>query len=369
MLSPPPLIQGNKAFASLRQVILLKGDIYILSTDWDVYVERDFPCRVWYHNKRLDTTQWEFPIEDCATRHAISHDELPTGWHAFTCETEDGSRVRWWHEEEKRWTDRHPLLEEIQPLGVIKAIAGLNQCDWDFRNLRNKPAEGHLRTICRQVCYLMGNATLEEALNLYLVGNPAVVKALSNQGLIVLPGKKVPVDLGNWKYSVLLTILQELAKGCKDYDTGCRLMHKLLTELIAKYRNLDQDWAATKGSLIRKGDVIEVALAKASEQGPAVAPEEVVVRRKFQDGIRVFYDCLESIIKLISKFDYGKPTSMFLPNPNNFGRLIAYTHFVIHCRDLRFLVKADIELAKLHARMGAMNWTNSTKELWKTIFI
>ena len=122
----PRLRQGQKALASLRQVILLKGDIYILSTDWDVYVERDFPCRVWYHNKRLDTTQWEFPIEDCATRHAISHDELPTGWHAFTCETEDGSRVRWWHEEEKRWTDRHPLLEEIQPLGVIKAIAGLN---------------------------------------------------------------------------------------------------------------------------------------------------------------------------------------------------------------------------------------------------
>ena len=96
----------------------------------------------------------------------------------------------------------------------------MNQCDWDFRNIRNKPAEGHLRTICRQVFYLMGNATLQEALNLYLVGNPAVVKALSNQGLIVLPGKKVPVDLGNWKYSVLLTILQELAKGCNDYDTG-----------------------------------------------------------------------------------------------------------------------------------------------------
>ena len=242
------------------------------------------------------------------------------------------------------------------------------KCDWDLRHLRGKAA-CYIQTMVDQAFKILQNGTLENALNYCIVGDPDEVKAFSNTGTINIPGKKVPVDLGNWKYTVLLTILQELAKGCKDYDTGCRLMHKLLTELIAKYRNLDQDWAATKGSLIRKGDVIEVALAKASEQGPAVAPEEVVVRRKFQDGIRAFYDCLESIIKLISKFDYGKPTSMFLPNPNNFGRLIAYTHFVIHCRDLRFLVKADIELAKLHARMGAMNWTNSTKELWKTILV
>ena len=100
-----------------------------------------------------------------------------------------------------------------------------------------------------------------------------------------------------------------------------------------------------------------------------MAPEEVVVRREFQDGIRAFYDGLDSTIKFISKFDYGKPTSMFLPNPNNFGRLIAYTHFVIHCRDLRFLVKADIEMAKMHARMGAANWNNSTTEPTKAIIL
>ena len=102
---------------------------------------------------------------------------------------------------------------------------------------------------------------------------------------------------------------------------------------------------------------------------PAVAPAEVVVRRKFQDGIRAFYDGLESTIKFISKFDFGKPTCMFLPNPNNFGRLIAYTHFVIHERDLRFLVKADIEMAKLHARMGATSWNNSTTESTKAIIV
>ena len=97
-----------------------------------------------------------------------------------------------------------------------------------------------------------------------------------------------------------------------------------------------------------------------------MAPAEVVVRRKFQDGIRAFYDGLQSTIRFISKFDFGKPTCRFLPNPNNFGRLLAYSNFATRAHDLEnrqtCLVKADCELAKLHDRMGALNWTNSTKE-------
>ena len=87
---------------------------------------------------------------------------------------------------------------------------------------------------------ILQNRTLEDALNYCIVGDPDEVKAFSNTGTINIPDRRVPVDLGNWTYTVLLTIAQELATGCKDYDAGCRLMHTLLTELTAKYRNLDQ---------------------------------------------------------------------------------------------------------------------------------
>ena len=82
----PRLRQGQQALQ-----YMLKGNIYYVSTDWDVCSD-PYTGRVWYHNRRLDTSQWEFPIHDCAPRPATKYDELPTGWQAYTCETEDGSR-------------------------------------------------------------------------------------------------------------------------------------------------------------------------------------------------------------------------------------------------------------------------------------
>ena len=80
--------------------------------------------------------------------------------------------------------------------------------------------------------------------------------------------------------------------------------------------------------------------------------------------VREFYEGLENAIRHISSFDYGKPTSMYLPNPTNFGRLIVYTCYGIHHDDIRVrakcVFKADRELAKLHFRMGAMKWNEET---------
>ena len=268
----------------------------------------------------------------------------------------------WWHEEKQIGTARHPFLDGIQPLGVIKAIAGSTQCDWDFRNLRGK-AETHIRTICTQVFYLMRNATLVQALKLYLVGNPAEVKALSNQGTIVLRGKKVPVDLGNWTYTAWLTVVQEVARGWQTDNLQCKRIHKLFLELERKYPSTEQQAAATKNSLIRKGDVVEVALAYARMQGPAVHDMIVRERREFQDMVRKFYNGLEDTIRLTSKFDKGKPTVMYLPNPTNFGRLIVFTCHGIHHDDIdtreKCLVKADYELATLHFRMGYLKWNEN----------
>ena len=65
MWSLPRLRQGQQAVQDM-----LKGNIYFLSTDWELYTEPD-TGRVWYHNRRLDTAQWEFPINDCAKGVAI----------------------------------------------------------------------------------------------------------------------------------------------------------------------------------------------------------------------------------------------------------------------------------------------------------
>ena len=83
-------------------------------------------------------------------------------------------------------------------------------------------------------------------------------------------------------------------------------------------------------------------------------------RREFQDMVRKFYNGLEDTIRLTSKFDKGKPTVMYLPNPTNFGRLIVFTHYGIHHHDIRTravcVFKADRELAQLNFRMGALKW-------------
>ena len=83
-------------------------------------------------------------------------------------------------------------------------------------------------------------------------------------------------------------------------------------------------------------------------------------RRAFQAMVREFYDGLENTIRHTSKFDNGKPTVMYLPNPTNFGRLIVFTHYGIHHHDIRTravcVFKADRELAQLNFRMGALKW-------------
>ena len=131
---------------------------------------------------------------------------------------------------------------------------------------------------------------------------------------------------------------------------------------MGKYPSTEQQAPATKNSLIRKGDVVEVALAYARMQGPAVPDGVVRERREFQAMVRQFYNGLENTIRHTSRFD-GKPTVMFLPNPTNFGRLIVFTCHGIHHDDIdtreKCLVKADYELATLHFRMGWLKWNET----------
>ena len=79
--------------------------------------------------------------------------------------------------------------------------------------------------------------------------------------------------------------------------------------------------------------------------------------------VRKFYDGLENTIRHTSKFDFGKPWGMYLPNPSDFGRLIVFTYYGTHHHNINTrevcVFKADRELAKSHYRMGYLNWNNA----------
>ena len=357
MANMPRLRQGQHAAQYMPN-----GDIYFLSTDWDVYSD-PYTGRVWYHNRRLDVAQWEFPINGCAKGVAIPYDQLPPGWVPYSHETEEVGRFVWWWNETSgigsRW---HPLLDKVAPLAVIKTET-YRQCEWDLRNLRGK-AECHCKKMVDQAFEILQNKTLEDALNYCIVGDPDEVKAFSNTGTIDIPGRRVPVDLGNWAYTVWLTTVQVVATGRKRQNYNCLRMDQLFQELMGKCPSTEQQAPATKNSLIGKGDVVEVALAYARMQGPAVPDGVVRERREFQAMVRKFYDGLENTLRHTSSFTNGKPTSMYLPNPTNFGRLIVFTCYGIHHDDIKVraqcVVKADVELAKLHFRMGAMHWNEKT---------
>ena len=77
------------------------------------------------------------------------------------------------------------------------------------------------------------------------------VKAFSNLAKCPVPGW-MPKDLGNWKYTVIYTMVSELARGTKHK------MHGDFELLAATWPSMAIKWKPTKNSLVKKGDVLEV---------------------------------------------------------------------------------------------------------------
>ena len=128
-----------------------------------------------------------------------------------------------------------------------------------------------------------------------------------------------------------------------------------------------KNWPATTGSLIRKGDVVEVCLAMANmHMKQTVAEEERHSWKRFVDLIEDVYNGFQDCIKDIFTGKGGQfPNSTCLPEPGAFARLIVFTWYGMHGRDddtrLKCLQKADYEIAKLMVRIGSCNWLNSAK--------
>ena len=146
----------------------------------------------------------------------------------------------------------HPATRSIRTFGVYESTYAA----WDFNKLEEIQCDSHVVAMINAVKKLLLMPALQEGLEHYITADPTSVKAFSNRGTVKLRTGREK-DIGNWSYSVLLNSIMEIAIGCKYY---CRLS-ELCEQLTTQWPSLGRQWFPTKGSVVRKGDVIEVCLA------------------------------------------------------------------------------------------------------------
>lgn len=246
-------------------------------------------------------------------------------------------------------TYNHPSIKSIRTLGLYEST----NVDWDFNELEGIQCDRYLVSMICVVHKLLRMPALKDGLTCYLTGDPKEVKDLSNRGTVKLSQSDIETDPGNWLYTVLLNMAQELARGSKKN----RDVHNYFEMLTAQWPSLQAKWCPTKGSIVRKGDVIEVCLALCKQ--PAIDAGIAEGRRNFREHVAQFYDLLVDTIRSICRCSEF-PTLKFLPNPTNFARLLVFIWSAVHnnenaYRDESF-TKADSEKEVLMKRIGSHNW-------------
>ena len=174
--------------------------------------------------------------------------------------------------------------------------------------------------------------------------------------LFKLMGQDREVDLGNWTYSVLLNMLSEMARGCERFR-GVNDIFDVLTERLP---SVQRKWNPSKGSLVRKGDVIEVCLAF-YRLTDTIDKDIAHGRREYSVHVANFDEQLKGTIECLCDCE-GRPTQKILPSPTNFARLLIFTWASIHNRDDKVReesrIKAESEMVALMVRIGVHNWQN-----------
>ena len=343
-----------------------EGSIYFINRNWTAYAHPD-TSEPWYYNESTGSSQYEFPLEEATE--AVSPDGVPKGWNTCYCPKRD--LVWWWHEATDKATFVHPFFEKLQTFGapiLRRPLCNTKVCEWNFNKLREEYAVQIVENICQHVHSVLKEPSFRDSILYYMEGDPDVVKHVSNLGKIRLQGQSKDKDLGNYVYAVFLITAMELARG--SYTKGSptlRKLHLLLVELQEKWPSLKPKWAATTGSLIRKGDVVEVGLAMARMHADDTVAEDIRhTWQTFVNVVEVFYNGLQDCIKHICKCEDGQfPNSTCLPNPGNLAHLIVYTWSGMRAHEMPTrrlaLQHADHEIAKCMVRIGSHNWKNCTR--------
>ena len=355
MVIPPYLYKEYKA-------VQHEGNIFVIDRAWTKYVHPE-TNQPWFYNEQTGTSQYDFPLEQA--QETVSADTVPKGWKTFYCPENDF--VWWWHEATDKSTQMHPFYDKLQTFGIYKSKG----IEWNFHKLRDTlsgPSDTHVARICDRVSELLNEPSFAWTVEYYLNGDPNTVKCVSNTGKIRLDGHTKYHDLGNHAYSCFLNTSMELASGYRHVGTNLERLQLLFEKLKRNWPSLAKKWPATPGSVIKKGDVIEVGLAMANMhiKNKSVADEKLHSWKRFVGLIEDVYNAFKDCIKDIFTCKDGQfPNKTCLPEPGAFARLIVFTWYGMHGRDdakrLLSLQKADHEIAKLMVRIGSFNWRNSPK--------
>ena len=179
---------------------------------------------------------------------------------------------------------------------------------------------------------------LDEAFLAYFPESQKDIKDISNKALVpIFTGRKK--DLGNWMYTVLYSMLLELARGSKHPN-----LH-IFETAVDCWPTLALDSAPSHTSLVRKGDIIEIAIVLSKQAIGKKRPTQ------WYYLMGEFYSIMLSIIKILSTSTAGDPSKRHNPQPSFFSRLLLYTYFLEHCDHepirQQCMRKASAEVKKL----------------------
>ena len=193
------------------------------------------------------------------------------------------------------------------------------------------------------------NPMLVKGMRMYMDENPILIKQLSNTAKVYLEKLGRAEDLTNWVYNCIYSSIYEMARAM--YPETFVIME----ELSDKWPSLSRQWQATKKSVVRKGDVIEICIANCDKQ-LQVNPAE---SRSFLESCAKYHEALEDIIGLVCCSD-DKVTKQCLPHPYHFVRLLHFAHFSkrhhVPVVGHAFYVKAYAEMKSLQTKVGETSW-------------
>ena len=175
------------------------------------------------------------------------------------------------------------------------------------------------------------------------------MKDFSNLVRVPILGTGTAKDLGTWYYTVMFNMMYELSRGmthpvCEHFNI-----------LAFHWPSLDYKWKATKGSGVKKGDVVEVAIALCKRSQRGLTSEQLREHQLYLFLCGQFYERMDLIIGIMCDCD-GPPQYIKLLHPFHCSRLLHFAYMEKRARNPEWGTicgkKAHEEVKFLQCRVG-----------------
>ena len=208
---------------------------------------------------------------------------------------------------------------------------------------------GEIPCICKS---MLRSPVLLDGLRMYISDDPKIIKELTNMAVVKLPSAEKAKDLGNYCYDCLFHALAEIARG-KNLD-----IYSDFARLGNKWPTLARKWQASERSLKKKGDVIELCIFLCNKKMKEKGGDSDGIYTLFHANCAKFHYILNRIaMELCIE---GEPTTLCLPHPRHFIRLMLFCHYSIrHDEEAIRQICSDKSLREMRlvkTRMGILRW-------------